>query len=101
MNIVLEFSGEAIGIAYLELKSNSSAVVSIRLHESFWGRGFGKRLLFGIVDNSEKLGFKSLTATVNKNNEPSLRLFENLNFRRVPHIVEMENNNFIELVRIN
>lgn len=61
---------------------SGTAEISIYLHESVRGKGFGKKALKYAMDNSARYGIKTLLGFIFAHNEPSLRLFERLGFEQ-------------------
>jgi L-amino acid N-acyltransferase YncA len=63
-----------------------TAEISIYLHESFRGKGFGKLVLENSIAESKRLGIKTLLGYIFAHNERSLRLFKNFGFNEWGHL---------------
>lgn len=61
---------------------NQTAEVSIYLHESARGKGYGKEILKYILSQAPSFGIKSLLGYIFAHNEPSLKLFKNFGFEQ-------------------
>jgi Sortase and related acyltransferases len=66
-----------------------TAEVSIYLHESFRGRGLGKKILGKVIEECPKYGIDRLLAFIFGHNEPSLRLFAACGFEKWGHFPEV------------
>jgi phosphinothricin acetyltransferase len=72
---------------------NSTAEISIYLHASARGKGFGKQVLEYAILQSKTLGIKTLLGYIFSHNEPSLRLFRKFGFQQwahLPNIAELD-----------
>jgi L-amino acid N-acyltransferase YncA len=72
---------------------DATSEVSIYLHPSFRGRGFGKQILEHVIHNSSALGIKTLLGYIFSHNEPSLKLFRKFGFQDwavLPNIAELD-----------
>lgn len=71
---------------------NATAEISIYLHESYRGKGIGKKVLDHCIEIAPDLGLKTLLGFIFKHNEPSLKLFHNGGFKNwaeLPDIAEI------------
>ena len=59
---------------------NATAELSIYLHESFRGKGYGKMILQHCIGISASLGISTLLGFIFKHNQPSLKLFYDAGF---------------------
>lgn len=59
---------------------NGTVELSIYMHESSRGKGYGKKVLQYCIDNAEKFGVKTLLGFIFLHNEPSLKLFRHFGF---------------------
>lgn len=59
---------------------NGTVELSIYMHESSRGKGYGKIVLQYCIDNAEKFGVKTLLGFIFLHNEPSLKLFRHFGF---------------------
>jgi L-amino acid N-acyltransferase YncA len=72
---------------------NATAEISIYLHESARGKGFGRQVLEYAILHSKDLGIKTLLGYIFAHNEPSLRLFLKFGFQEwanLPNIAELD-----------
>jgi RimJ/RimL family protein N-acetyltransferase len=71
------------GLTYINWK-NSSAEASIYIGDSDWqGKGVGKESLIMLLDfGFREVGFHRIWAEIYEFNEASIRLFENVGFKR-------------------
>lgn len=84
---VVEHDSKIVGWVSLESfygrpAYNQTAEVSIYLHESARGKGYGKEILKHIIDTSPSFGIKSLLGYIFAHNEPSLKLFKTFGFEQ-------------------
>ncbi len=71
---------------------NATAEISIYLHESFRGKGVGKKVLNHCIEIAPDLGIKTLLGFIFKHNEPSLKLFHKAGFKNwaeLPNVAEI------------
>ncbi|NNF01634.1 MAG: N-acetyltransferase [Bacteroidia bacterium] len=85
--LVLEMN-EIVGWAALSPVSNRCvyggvAEVSVYVSRKFYGNGFGKELLQGLIDESEKNGIWTLIAGIFPENVASCKLHEKMGFRLI------------------
>lgn len=86
--LVVEAKGQILGWAALSRISSRPvyrgvAELSIYIHENARGKGVGRELLQGIIQESEEKGFWTLQSGIMDNNKASLRLHEICGFRVV------------------
>ena len=73
---------------------NGTVEISIYVHELFRRAGIGRQLLAEAIAQAPRLSISVLIGCVFAHNEPSLRLFERLDFQRwgfLPRIARMDN----------
>ena len=58
----------------------STAEISIYIHEDHRGKGLGKKVLAHAIEKSKPMGIKTLLGYIFAHNEPSLKLFRGLGF---------------------
>lgn len=68
---------------------NQTAEISIYLSETFRGKGYGKSILQYAIDQSPKLGIKTLLGFIFSHNKPSLKLFQTLGFETWAHLPDI------------
>ncbi|MGM9924759.1 MAG: GNAT family N-acetyltransferase [Bacillus sp. (in: firmicutes)] len=95
---IVEFGGEICG--WISFQSfygrpayNSTAEVSIYLHENFRGKGLGKAMLQKAIEACPALRIKTILGFIFAHNEPSLRLFSRFGFERwahLPNVAELD-----------
>ncbi|HEX5327784.1 MAG TPA: GNAT family N-acetyltransferase [Acetobacteraceae bacterium] len=87
--LVAEQDGAVLGYAYagpyrLRAAYRHTVEDSVYLRPDAIGRGIGRRLLAGLLAGCEGLGLRQVVAVIGDSaNLPSIRLHENLGFRRV------------------
>jgi phosphinothricin acetyltransferase len=97
---VLEIDGQIAG--WLTLKSflprcayRGTAEVSVYVAEKSRRRGVARRLLEEAISRAPELGINALVGLIFAHNEPSLKLFEELDFKRwglLPRIARLDEN---------
>lgn len=65
---------------------NATAEVSIYVDEAYRGQGIGRFLMERALEESPKLGLKSLLGFIFGHNEPSLQLFRKFGFTNWAHL---------------
>jgi phosphinothricin acetyltransferase len=65
---------------------NGTVEISIYLHESFRGKGFGKRILEYSIHECKRMQIKTLLGYIFAHNEPSLKLFRSFGFQDWGHL---------------
>lgn len=88
---VMEYAGEMCG--WLSFQSfygrpayNATAEVSIYLEENYRGKGLGRYFLQKAMDDAPNLGIRTLLGFIFAHNEPSLKLFAELEFEQWAHL---------------
>ena len=95
---IVEHKGEICG--WVSLQSfygrpayDSTAEISLYLHEKYRGRGLGKIILNKVMEECPKLDIETLLAFIFAHNEPSLRLFSNFGFEKwgfLPKVAKLD-----------
>lgn len=95
---IVEFEGEICG--WISFQSfygrpayNSTAEVSIYLHQDFRNKGLGKAMIQKALDACPNLHIKTLLGFIFAHNEPSLRLFSSFGFEKwahLPNVAELD-----------
>jgi len=88
--IVADKEGEILGWAALSPVSDRCvyggvAEVSVYIGQDFRGLGVGKRLLKELIHQSEAAGLWTLQSGIFPENKGSIKLHENLGFRKIGH----------------
>lgn len=81
--ITTQASDDAIGtIGFWRLdKPNHRAEVGYMLHPDYWGKGMATEAMHAVLPYAfDRLGFHSIEANVNPENEPSKKLLQKLGF---------------------
>ncbi|MBN1163165.1 MAG: N-acetyltransferase [Candidatus Krumholzibacteriota bacterium] len=83
--MVGELEGRVIGWAALSSYSERRAYadlaeISLYLERNYRGRGYGKRILEGILEEGKRAGLHSLVARITDGNETSIHLFSEAGF---------------------
>ncbi|OJH17813.1 N-acetyltransferase [Bacillus obstructivus] len=91
---VVEYDGQICG--WVSLHSfygrpayNATAEVSIYLHESFRGKGLGKKILKKVIEECPNLSIDTLLGFIFGHNEPSIGLFSSFGFEKWAHLPEV------------
>ncbi len=72
---------------------NSTAEISIYIHQDFRGRKLGKFLIQKAIDACPKLQIKTLLGFIFGHNEPSMKLFSTFGFEKwahLPNVAELD-----------
>ena len=95
---VLEIEGEVAG--WLTIKAfiprcaySGTVELSVYVDEKFRRRGIAKRLLEEAISRAPTLGINAMVGLIFAHNEPSLKLFERLGFKRwglLPRIARLD-----------
>lgn len=75
---VLETEGKVIGYCRFDLGEGKKYIVSIALDNDWQGKGLGHMLLSGALEQLPSS--MTISATIKKDNPPSLKLFQKNNF---------------------
>jgi phosphinothricin acetyltransferase len=94
MWIVWEHEGTVVGYAYASSWKTRAAYrhsveLSVYLHPDFTGKGIGKRLYAYLLEDLRKRNIHAVMGGVALPNEASVRLHENLGFKKVAHFSEV------------
>ena len=91
---VVEYDGQICG--WVSLQSfygrpayDATAEVSIYLHESFRGKGLGKKILKKVMEECPKFSIDTLLGFIFGHNEPSIGLFASFGFEKWAHLPEV------------
>ncbi|MDH5160937.1 GNAT family N-acetyltransferase [Heyndrickxia oleronia] len=91
---VVEYDGQICG--WVSLQSfygrpayDATAEVSIYLHESFRGKGLGKKILKKVLEECPKFSIDTLLGFIFGHNEPSIGLFASFGFEKWAHLPEV------------
>ena len=86
---------EILGAVFVEEKltftENAAGIKSIFVKKGWQGKGIGKMLLEGCLSVLKEKGYKTVSLSVEQNNENAVSLYENLDFRpfRVLYLKEL------------
>lgn len=91
---VVEFQGEICGWVsfqsfYGRPAYDSTAEISIYVHEDYRGKGIGKFTIKQAIEACPKLKIDTLLGFIFAHNEPSIRLFSSFNFEKWAHLPEV------------
>lgn len=68
---------------------DATVEVSIYLHETYRGKGLGKKILSKVIEECPKYKIDTLLAFIFGHNEPSLKLFYSFGFEKWGHLPEV------------
>jgi L-amino acid N-acyltransferase YncA len=68
---------------------HATAEISVYIAPPFHQRGLGKQLLATAINESPKLGLKTLLGFIFAHNQPSLKLFQSLGFEKWGHLPQV------------
>jgi L-amino acid N-acyltransferase YncA len=95
---IAELDGKTVG--WLGFQSfygrpayRATAEVSLYIDPNYHRRGIGRQLLIAAIDQSPKMGIKTLLGFIFAANQPSLKLFAQLNFQQwgyLPAVAEFD-----------
>jgi len=68
---------------------NGTAELSIYIHESMRGKGYGKKILKHCIENAHALGIDTLLGFIFAHNEPSMKLFTAAGFEEWAYLPEV------------
>jgi len=91
---IMEFRGEICGWVsfqsfYGRPAYDSTAEISIYIHEDFRGNGIGKYAIKQAIEACPKLKIDTLLGFIFGHNEPSIRLFTSFKFEKWAHLPEV------------
>jgi phosphinothricin acetyltransferase len=72
---------------------HATAEISIYIHENYRRQGLGKKILAHAIEESKRLGLKTLLGYIFSHNEPSIRLFKFFGFEpwgHFPNVAELD-----------
>ncbi|MBT8267850.1 MAG: GNAT family N-acetyltransferase [Bacteroidia bacterium] len=86
--LIASYNDQIAGFAVISAVSNRSvykgvAEVSVYVHNDFWNKGIGTKLLDALIIESESNGYWTLQASIFPENSSSIRMHENCGFRIV------------------
>ena len=64
-----------------EIHGSQALLYSLETAPSYRGKGFGKHLVFSVIEYLKDIGISTISNHVKKNNQVSLSLHENLGFK--------------------
>jgi ribosomal protein S18 acetylase RimI-like enzyme len=83
-SIVEETNGEAVGVLWLEIKSNrpipSAFIYDIRINEGLRGRGYGRQSLYAAENLLRSMNIKTLSLHVFADNTAAKKLYDKAGF---------------------
>lgn len=78
--LAAEEDGRVVGYAGLLLNLDEGDITNIVVEEAYRGRGIGKALTKGLLEEGRRLGMRAFTLEVRAGNERAIRLYERLGF---------------------
>lgn len=79
-SLVVVDEGEKVGLGMLGVRPGRSWITRLGLIASTRGKGVGKLLMTGLLDNSDELGIEKTILEVIHGNDPAHRLFKKFGF---------------------
>lgn len=79
-DLVLESGGRLVGWAFLQRMDTPQAHLGIGVADALIGRGYGKRLMQGLVDEARRQGKEGIGLILVQSNERALRLYRSFGF---------------------
>lgn len=86
----LKTNNELIGTFVIKPMSESQCEIGYSIGKKYWGSGYGKELVEGMIACIKKLSYQKIIAISKKENGASIKLLENFGFQLIP---EKESNN--------
>ena len=80
-DLVLDHAGSIVGWAFLANMNTDTLLFGIGIAETYRGRGFGRRLMQGLIDEALRRGKKHIELTVVQTNIRARKLYENFGFK--------------------
>ncbi|MCW8956146.1 MAG: ribosomal protein S18-alanine N-acetyltransferase [Gammaproteobacteria bacterium] len=80
---VYEIEGQIQGYALISIAANEAHVLNICIAKEFQGRGFGKKLLYKLLDVAEQSEVDSVFLEVRDSNTQAIQLYEQEGFNRI------------------
>jgi ribosomal-protein-alanine N-acetyltransferase len=87
----LKENNKIIGTFLIKPISKNECEIGYSIGKNYWGGGYGKELVKGMLNYIKNLPFKTIVATSKKENIASLMLLQKVGFKLIP---EKETNNF-------
>ena len=78
-----EIDGQIQGYALISIAANEAHILNICISKAFQGRGFGKKLLYKLLDDAEKSDVDSVFLEVRDSNHVAIQLYEQEGFNRI------------------
>lgn len=79
--LILEEEGTAAGYCVFRILAGEGELLRIGVRPSFRGRGYGKKLMDGMVENSIKSGVAAITLEVREHNDAARNLYKTYGFK--------------------
>jgi len=76
-------------------KEESLFLSKIYILSALRGKGVGKTAMMYIQSKAEQMGYSSISLTVNKNNEASIKAYEKMDFKKIKKMVVDIGNGFV------
>lgn len=73
-----------IGTFLIKPTSEQTCEIGYSIAREYWGAGYGKELVIGMIPYLKALQFQTITATSKKENIASLKLLESVGFKLIP-----------------
>ena len=83
---LLQDSGKNVGYCAFQARGDSLFLSKIYVDSSERGRGFGRAIMEFAKESAIKLGLKTLSLTVNKDNSDSIAVYKKIGFKVVEEI---------------
>ena len=81
-NFVAEVSGEIVGVyVLLPTRPNTIEIVNIAVSEREQGKGIGKQLILDAINQSKKMGYKTIEIGTGNSSVGQLALYQKCGFR--------------------
>jgi ribosomal-protein-alanine N-acetyltransferase len=80
----LKENNKIIGTFLIKPISKNECEIGYSIGKNYWGRGYGKELVKGMLNYSKNLPFNTILATSRKENIASLLLLEKVGFKLIP-----------------
>lgn len=80
----LKETNELIGTFLIKPLSENECEIGYSIGKNYWGNGYGKELVNGMIDHISNLPFATIVATSKKENISSSKLLESVGFTLIP-----------------
>lgn len=80
---VYEIEGQIQGYALISIAANEAHILNICIAKDLQGQGFGKKLLYQLLDVAEKSEVDSVFLEVRDSNAVAIQLYEQEGFNRI------------------